>query len=60
MFMADWQCSGEVDSGETSKPEKNHEKNTIKRKTNSEIEPAHFFSEDNEVGSGAIQTTALI
>ena len=29
MFMADWQCSGEVDSGETSKPEKNHEKNTI-------------------------------
>ena len=22
MFMADWQCSGEVDSGETSKPEK--------------------------------------
>ena len=55
MFMADWQCSGKVDSRETSKPEKNHEKNTIKRKTNSEIEPAHFFSEDNKVGSGAIQ-----
>ena len=32
MFMADWQSSGEVDSGETSKPEKNHEKTPSKEK----------------------------
>ena len=38
MFMADWQCSSKVDSGETSKPEKNHEKNSLRKQRSFSVE----------------------